>query len=340
MTEIIPKRKYGGKIEPCGRIWPDGQFTLGYAAAAGLERLESAKELADKMTPLIGLSIDSNSHSQFSTVGDGSGLGRDDPSPGRGKNGITTHGRRLLSNAVSFLQRRHGRKRLSFVTLTVPDVTYEESWNLSSNWSQVLRVFFQKLGRAQEKKGIPPHYASCTEMQPNRCDREGHPSLHIHFVMVGKARGLKGWAFSPGMIRQMWRESLEKYLWSECTWDACENIQQVKRNAAAYLSKYVSKGVSGLTAPSSAETGWKLPHTWYNISLKLRQYILSLVLRSPEMMLLLESLVKINNDSEAFHYIGFGVIPDLNTPGPHFWYGRLSGEMLGELQEIWRAAQL
>lgn len=333
----IPLRRCGGKLEPCGRIWPDGQFTLGYAASAGLERLESAKELANKSVPLIGLAIDSNSHSNRGHVDDGRGVGRDSPEPARGQKGITTHQRRVISNAVQFLQRRHGRKRLSFVTLTLPDLTFEESWMVSSNWSTIVRVFFQRLGRWQSKLGITPHYASCTEMQPHRMERDGHPALHLHFVMVGKARGRKGWAFKPKFIRKLWRDTVQPYLYEEKDWSASENVQQVKRNAAAYLGKYISKGGAVASPPCPCGTGWSLPSQWINVSSKLRRWVLNHVMRSPEMFELLESALKCSDPSKIFHYWRAGTIPDLNTPGPHFYYGRIKGEFLTELQEMWRA---
>lgn len=338
-NHIIPKRKYGGNLEPCGRVWPDGQFTMGYAHGAGLERLETAKELAEKMVPLLGLAIDSNSHSSESYVGSGFGTGRDSGKPSRGQKGITSHQRKLLSNAVSFLQRRHGRKRLSFVTLTLPNLTFEESWNVASNWSQIIRVFFQRLGRWQKKVGITPHYASCTEMQPKRAEREEHPALHLHFVMLGKARGQKGWAFTPEFIRLLWRDAVKKYLYEEKDWSACENVQQVKRNAAAYLSKYVSKGSVTTRPPSPYGTGWKLPSQWINVSSKLRRWILDRVMRSPEFFLLIEQALKYGDSKQVFHYVGEGVIPDINTPGPHFYYGRIRGPALEELIDIWFAGQ-
>ena len=340
MKQIIPNRVGGGKLEPCGKLWPDGQFTLGYAPAGGMERLETPKEYADKLTPPIGLSIDSNSHSQMAVVGDGSGVGRDDGGSGRGQGGITSHQRRLLSNAVSFLQRRHGRKRLSFVTLTLPAVSFEESWNVTSNWSQVVRVFFQRLGRQQKRLGITPHYASCTEMQSERCDREGHPALHLHFVMVGKARGKRGWAFSPCEIRRMWREVVSPYLFKEYDWSACENVQQVKKNAAAYLGKYMSKGTMGAAVPSLRGTGWKLPSQWINVSSKLRRWILDNVRKSPRIFSLIECSIRATDISSAFHYLYEGVLSGLNTPGPHYYVGRLKGDFMRELSEIWRAEVL
>lgn len=335
----IPYRRSGGTLEPAGKIWPDGQFTLGYAPCGGLERELTVSEWAAQSVAHLGLSIASNSHKTEGMFIEEYGCARDATGPGRGSNGITSYGRRLLSNAVSFLQRRHGRARLSFVTLTLPAVSYEESWLLSSCWSQVVRVFFQKLGRRQVKRGIPPHYASCTEIQPERCDREGHPALHLHFVMVGKARNEKGWAFTPTEVRELWRSVVEPYLTTECDWSAVENIQQVKRNAAAYLSKYLSKGGAMPPAPPPSGTGWGLPKTWYNISQKLRRHIVDSVRRSPELMALLEHAVKIGVTGGGFHYLTAGVIPEANTPGPHYYVGRLTGDFMRELLLMWSASR-
>ena len=67
MTDMIlnniPGVKVGGAIEPTGTLWPNGEFSVGYAPAGGAERRLSPSEYADRLTPPLGSSMDSNSHS-------------------------------------------------------------------------------------------------------------------------------------------------------------------------------------------------------------------------------------------------------------------------------------
>ena len=325
----IPGRQIGGAWAPTGRLWPDGQFSIGYAPSGGAELLETPAEYARKWDEPIGLSLASNSHNM-----------RDDGKPRRGTKGMTAHGRKLLKNAVWRMQRLYGKRSLSFLTLTLPGLTYEESWNVSSQWSNIVRVFFQRLGRLLESKGLPTAYASCTELQPGRCEREGHPALHLHIVIVGRWRGRGAWACKPCEFRDCWAAVVQPYLFNQYCWDACENVQGIKKDVSAYLAKYLSKGISMNEPPRSDGTGWGLPTCWYNVSLKLRRWVLDNIRRSPELMELIETTVKSAGLDSVVHYFFAGEIEEMPGPGPHYYVGKFRGDFHRELIEIWKAGVL
>lgn len=316
-------------MEPTGRLWPNGEFSVGYAPCGGMERLLTPKERADKAVPPIGLSLPSNSHKE-----------RDEGAPKRGTKGLTTHGKRVLRNAAWRLQRLYGKKCLSFVTLTLPDVTYEESWYVSSNWAEICRIFYQKLARRLQAAGLPDHYCGCTEMQPARSDREGHPALHLHFVVVGRRTPRQHWSFSPSDFRALWKSVLGRYLPGERDWSAVENCQMVKRDVSSYLSKYLSKGISMDSPPRSDETGWSLPTAWYNCGLRLRRWVLDNIRRDPELMESLEYVATSGATESCCHYCFSGVIEEMAGPGPHYHVGKLRGEFMRELIEMWQAGHL
>lgn len=327
VSTMLPGRRVGGVMEPSGRLWPDGQFTVGYAPCGGMEREMSPSEYASAWDAHLGSSLPSNSHNL-----------KDPGAPKRGTRGITSHGKRVLKNAVWRMQRLYGKRSLSFVTLTLPSVSYEESWYVSSNWSEILRVFYQALGRELERHGLPKSYAGCTELQPERSQREEHPSLHIHFVCVGRWRSRGGWALSPGDFRRLWESSVSPYLSQKYSWDACENVQMVKKDVSAYLGKYLSKGVSMDSPPRSDGTGWSLPTAWYNVNLTLRRWVLDNVRRHPELMEYLETAARDGSLGGGCHYLFSGVIEAMAGTGPHYFVGKLTGEAMSELVEIWKAS--
>jgi hypothetical protein len=61
---------------------------------------------------------------------------------------------------------------------------------------------------------------------------------------------------------------------NELSKSAC-NVQQVKKSAAQYLSKYMSKGIpEGLQSSAPmAEGGYCLPTCWYNLTATMRKAI-------------------------------------------------------------------
>lgn len=318
-----------GPMEPSGRLWPNGEFSIGYARAGGLERELTPSEYAQKWDGHLGLSLPSNSHSRC-----------DPGKPKRGTRGLTSHGKKVLRNAVWRMQRLYGKRCLSFVTLTLPDVTYEESWYISSNWSTIVRVFYQKLGRRLESRGLPGTYAGCTEMQPIRSGRDGHPALHLHFLVVGRRRPRGSWAIDPDEFREIWASVLEVYIGRPVDYDAVENVQMVRKDASSYMAKYVSKGCSMEEPPRSDETGWSLPTAWYNVSLRLRQWVLDQVRRSPGLMEAIEKECVSGTLVEFCHYLFAGEIEQMSGSGPHYWVGKLRGEAVRELTDYWRGVTI
>lgn len=313
-------------MEPSGSLWPNGEFSVGYAPAGGMERRLSAKEYADKWTPPLGSSIGSNSHSES-----------DPGKVKRGVKGLTPHGKRVLRNSIWRIQRLHGKGRMAFVTLTLPSVSYDQSWMISTDWSRIVRVFFQKLGRYFERLGLPTCYAACTEMQCDRLENEGHPSLHLHFVCVTKTRGSKGYAITPGEFRWLWASVVGPLCPDIEFWGAVENVVALKKDASAYMSKYLSKGGALGEPPRSDETGWSLPTAWYSVRNNLRAWVLDNVRRHPRFMEYIERACLDGMMDAGAHYWFAGSIEQMQGTGPHYFVGKLKGEVMDDLVNIWRA---
>lgn len=326
---LIPGRVLKGAIEPSGSLWPNGEFTVSYAVAPGLEEAEADYLSGSDGALPLGSSIVPICHSEA-----------DDGKPKKGTGGLTSHGKKVLRNSIARMQRLHGKNRIAFVTLTLPAVSFDQSWLVSSDWSRVVRVFFQKLGRYFERLELPTEYAACTEVQTERMDVDGHPSLHLHFICVTKRRGEKGWAITPGEFRWIWASVIGPMCPDIEFWGAVENVVRVKKDVGAYMAKYLSKGSCGGDVPRSDETGWSLPTSWYSVRFSLRQWVLDHVRRHPRLMEYLEKLC-VNGDMAQFcHYFYPGCVEEMAGPGPHYFVGKLKGEDMEDLMAVWRCEVL
>lgn len=324
----VPGRFKGGAVRPSVHLWPNGEYTLGYAPGAGFEEEMTWAKWTQGVLGTIDLAIPTNSHKDLEEV-----------RPRRGQKGLTARGARMVRNACDALERFYGRDNLSFCTLTLPRLSYEEFWVASSSWAEIVRRFYQKLGRRLRKLGSSSSYVGVTELQPSRSSRDGVPALHVHFVFVGRRRGGSQWLVHWSELRSWWQDSLEWALSRAVDCTHAENVQRVRATASGYMSKYMSKG-GDLTDPIlSNEMGWSLPTSWYNVSLNLKRWVTDNTFVSPEMSELMECAWRSGSLREASEYFYEGIIEEMSGPGPHYCIGRLTREDYEDMCELYRAQQ-
>lgn len=322
----MPGREIQAGKRLVGRIWPTGRFSMAWRDGGGLERgdkdIETQQALFAGTRHPIGLSNDLNSHRKEKKA-----------RRPRGMKGITPRGRRIVESAAFLLEERYGKAQLSFVTLTLPSVSSKESWWLSSNWAEIVRVFFQRLMRSQARKGLPCHYVSVTELQEKRAERERHPALHLHFVMPGRRRGC-GWGHSPKDIRGMWADTVAPYLEGSRDWTATENVQQVRRTTEGYLAKYLSKGVDLGKIEWEPLCGYELPKAWYSVSRTLLRAIASQTITSRKV---LESVYEAMHRADRegrFEFLGEVKIPWMDGEVPVAIYGMIERAEWRDWREV------
>ena len=265
-----------------GKLWPNGEFGLGFQrrvdCSAKVERLpepvvdvksEHWKAFACRMAlyqrqcdesgqsiPALGLSPRAKSHKRAK----------------RGEKGITSHGRKMVRNGSYILQRKYGKRQLSFLTVTLPDVSREESIEISKQWGEVVRKYLQSLGRLLERRGIKPEIVACTEVQEERTARDGILGLHLHIVFRGRTHR-SGWKIHYLEARKLWRRELERIVARPLDCSACENMEPVKHDAEQYLGKYLSKGLKSISSLIDMGFSGTLPAAWYSISASLRKQV-------------------------------------------------------------------
>lgn len=314
---------------PAGALWPNGEFSVGYAPRGGMEEVDEWEEVAQKWTLPTGLVMGPNSHKREPVS-----------RARRGLKGLSSYGRRMVRNAVVAIERRYGRNRLSFGTVTLPHVTVEEGWLLSSEWAEVVRKFFQKLGRYLVSVGLPGHYVSVTELQPKRAAETGHPALHLHFVFVGRRWGGGRWLCNCSVVRRLWTEVLEPYLGKERNYRAVENVVGVRGSPSAYMAKYMTKGVPEELRSQMEQDGRLLPTAWYSASIAIKRYVVANTRTHPVLMEYIEKACLMAAGSDEFVYM-YGVsIDGMSGPGPHAFVGKLAQSAMEELIDVWRCSVL
>jgi len=183
------------KIVPSGKLWPNGEFSVGYMrvgqendessewewckAEAWLSkdeldaRLAAMLELLDEVERFYSMSADlaasgltlSNIWNSHKTA----------PPRKNGLKGLTGFGAKMLRSGLYLLENRLGRDDCALITLTVPTLCQEDRKKLAGRWGQVTNRMVQYLSRELVKAGRKPTIAGCVEIQSARLeqDRQG-----------------------------------------------------------------------------------------------------------------------------------------------------------------------
>ncbi len=190
-----------------------------------------------------------------------------------GKHGITGYGRRVVKNSCILLEQRYSRKRLGFITCSLPSFSEEIQRALNANWGEVTRRFYQKLKRKAKERGREFIYVGVTEIQEKRFAKYGVPCPHLHFVYLCRDSPKSKFLFSTFDYWTAWNKSLLEVInlvlpnlcMDAITATGSCHGQLIQKSAAGYLGKYISKGSQVLE--DMAEQGWEeFPRQWWTAS--------------------------------------------------------------------------
>lgn len=220
-------------------------------------------DLADD--PLMGLSDAINCHK--------GGRKKGQKCRKRGSKGITTYGRRLVTEACYLLEDKYGKHCLSFLTATLPAFANLADLQLiCANWSDLVRKFVQELKRILERRGFPSAMVWVTEIQEDRYRDSGVVAPHLHLTMVGKKhRYAKQWAISKGEVRSLWERLLGNLLGRPVTCQAATRVERPRKSLKAEMGKYMSKGGKVIKEIIEAGKGDDLPSSYTGCSNNLRK---------------------------------------------------------------------
>lgn len=267
---LVPKILARPQPHLRGSISPSGRFTLGSLPKSPPNAVhkesqpdeEKMRELSredffynpfgGKKCPLL-LSMSGNAPRDENAIGSSSPVisrkrGK------RGSRGISAKSADSIKYWVGQLERKYGRKRLSFLTLTVPDFQGSLREQLQEAWAEIVHRFVDELKRILRRSGAATDAVfGCTEIQIKRSERDGWNVPHLHLVFVGRATVRGHWFVSPASIRRLWKRMVGNQLPIDSyDFGASENLQQVRRSAARYLGKYLSKQSSKSRTPTDS----------------------------------------------------------------------------------------
>jgi len=284
---------------PCGRIWPNGEFGLSWqykdeeieapsancAGGVSLEHmrlmslvLEFEREYlkAVARAVLYPWLVKSPKSSQRPET--------------YGRKGITGYGQKVVRSGCHLLQRKYGKGRLSFLTLTLPDLPPSDLEVIALGWADLVRQLMQHLKRRLERQGLPPSIVLVTELQPKRLKDGSQGCLHVHAVFVGRHRRQR-WLMTPQDIRGVWLRLLSRKVGFPVYSDSCENIQRVEKSAENYLSKYMSKGAECI-AEYADKFGWQsVPRQWWSASSAVKNAVKKYTISGEQSSKILDALL-------------------------------------------------
>lgn len=267
-------------------IWPNGEYGIGrtrptenfvesepeqptdpwVAQALRVHGYEAVVEhysrYPGKLAGPLGLSSVANSHTTPQTR------------VRRGTHGITSYGQRFVRNAAFLMEGFGGRQLCSFLTVTLPSLNSVQFSEMEDGWSEFVRQYVQKLGRALRRAGLPRRVVYLVEIQESRWKQSGMPYPHLHLLFIGRKRG-GTWAITPTEFDRI-LSSVAENVWGwarDVTWSSASNVQRVKRSCQGYLGKYMSKGSK--TFRRAKEAGQRMPQitSWWGVGGKLKRYI-------------------------------------------------------------------
>jgi hypothetical protein len=186
---------------------------------------------------------------------------------------MTARGRLLVANAATVLQEKYGKGKLAFWTLTVPDECLGHK--LISGWSRVVELVRKKILYHLKKAGLPLEFVGVSEVQQKRWESSARAlPLHLHILFVTALVDYKP-RLSKQLLAKIWGDALSTVSGVKTKGLYASNVQFVKKSAARYLSKYMSKGGMALDwVPRN-----QVPSAWYFMSSPLRCAVKKAILK-------------------------------------------------------------
>jgi hypothetical protein len=187
------------------------------------------------------------------------------PRKQRGSGGITSQARLRVRDAATLLEESAPKGTLALWTVTLPPGLEDVA---ARHWSRLCGNLRQTLARDLRAKGLPGEIVFVSEYQEKREKNHGSPILHLHFLFQAAHRPYQ-WVYSVERYQGRWAAALRNVCGNagdNARYNASSRVEAVKKSAAAYLGKYMSKGVRPLRGggDKGADTGH--PRAWHGIS--------------------------------------------------------------------------
>lgn len=275
-----------------GRVFPSGDFSIGIVPAPKQRPLDEEYERTrGRMTRQVvrwqenGIDYHEVNYAPKSCVSPRPNLVSGTKLAHRGKygsKGITGYGKKMVRSGAKILQEEWGLRCTGFGTLTLPSFSPDDMATIAQSWSILVKRFFEEFKREQRRNGGDERYVCVTEIQEARFKDSGELGLHIHFVYKARPTAYSAnWFISANWCRHTWRRILANRLGHVCAdipTPRCE-LKLVRKDAAGYLGKYMSKGGKILERIKEAMPALALPSQWWGCDASTRRNIKSRIIR-------------------------------------------------------------
>lgn len=307
---------------PSGTLWPSGEWSLGYLCTPG-DDAQRFSHLADNpegwfvgegaldsdpgLPPSEGAEPLNLSNLRNSRkVDSGPATGKPNRPKTYGRKGITGYGRKMVRSLGAMINREYPSYRVTFCTITMPALAPQQRRELALEWPVMVNRLLEWLTRRLKRQSVPELIVSVTEVQPKRLQGTGEGYLHLHLLWLNKPGRKGGWAVDVLNLRAWMAEFLQRRgLWEQDS-HVNVNVRPVNGDAAAYLSKYLSKG-GDVIAEFAQDNGWDaVPGQWWNMTKVARDWVKAAVHKGRVVGELLDCLLQHFWDSpseDVFWYV-------------------------------------
>jgi hypothetical protein len=302
-----------GRFVPTAKVWPNGEFTLGYAVDGeespelgewtwtGGGRGLSPNELDERLECLHGwldavaeaYSVSGRLATALLTLSNAPNSETAKPEVKYGLHGLTGTGARTLRSACFLLEDRFGQGDVTMATFTVPTLNRAERILVARRWGVLTNDLVRRLKSFLIEAGRPPVIAGCVEIQSARLESRSEGYLHLHVVWPAHSNTGGLWAVEADGIRSWWKRALERVIGRELPCAPRVETAIVQKSVEAYMGKYLSKGSDDCLGQFVADLGYEsVPGQWWFASREMKQWVKENTLGGRNLGVLLESYIE------------------------------------------------
>lgn len=301
------------RMIPAAKVWPNGEFSLGYAwegekvelkeelvlpaEAYGTtdeeldERLAAMLELLDEVDRAY--SVSGRLAWRLLTLSNAWNSRKEAEPTKYGLYGITGTGARMLRSAAYIMERDYGCSDVTMGTFTVPHLEKSERVALAQRWGSLTNRLVEYLRRELQEQGRPPVVAGCTEIQSARLESRNEGYLHLHVIWPAHSNVGRRWSVEANDLRAWWKSAIERIIGRELPCAPRVETALVESGVEHYIGKYLSKGGDDLLGLFVADLGFEsVPGQWWFMSNYLKRKIKAETLTGRALGNVLESYIE------------------------------------------------
>jgi len=344
-----------GRFIPTAKVWPNGEFTLGYAVDGevspesgewtwtGGDKGLSPNELDERLECLHGwldavaevYSVSGRLAAALLTLSNAPNSETAKPEVKYGLHGLTATGSKVLRSACFLMEEKFGKEDVTMATFTVPRLERAERILLARRWGVLTNDLVRRLKAYLVEAGRPPVIVGCVEIQSSRLESRKEGYLHIHAVWPAHSNTGGLWAVRAEEIRTWWKLAIERIIGRELPCAPRIETAIVETSVEHYMGKYLSKGSDDCLGQFVVDLGYEsVPGQWWFASSEMKQWVNENTLGGRNLGVLLESYIEhtvTKGTGEGFEWlrhVDLLLSGRLITVG---YVGRLSRETKDEL---------